>query len=211
MNFGSVMTSGPADAPEHDIRDQAAAHTLAANPLVGVRGQDIFESAQTVARGNARQSGVGRASVCDAACRARPHRNRRQRACTRSQGSPLCRSGVERECGLSCARAGLCRLGQRAPPLSGRGEYRQAQHRARAFSRLAARRRDGADQFSRRQSRGAKETGRDRRRKPASWAGEFYRRPHPQRRLAGPGRHPQLSRSARISRSHPGRSCFARR
>jgi len=46
MNFGSVMTSGPADAPEHDIGDQAAAHTLAANPLVGVRGQDIFESAQ---------------------------------------------------------------------------------------------------------------------------------------------------------------------
>ncbi|MGA8698683.1 MAG: alpha/beta fold hydrolase [Xanthobacteraceae bacterium] len=40
------MTSGPADAPEHDIRDQAAAHTLVASPLVGVRGQDIFESAR---------------------------------------------------------------------------------------------------------------------------------------------------------------------
>jgi polyhydroxyalkanoate synthase len=39
------MTS-PADAAEPDIRDQAAAHTLAANPLVGVRGQDIFDSAR---------------------------------------------------------------------------------------------------------------------------------------------------------------------
>src|ERR1044072_1518075 len=29
-----------------DIREQAAQHTLAANPLVGVRGQDILDSAR---------------------------------------------------------------------------------------------------------------------------------------------------------------------
>ena len=29
----------------NDIREQAAQHTLAANPLVGVRGQDILNSA----------------------------------------------------------------------------------------------------------------------------------------------------------------------
>src|SRR4029077_18143901 len=32
-------------AAESDIREQAAHHTLAANPLVGVRGQDILDSA----------------------------------------------------------------------------------------------------------------------------------------------------------------------
>ena len=31
-----------------DIREQAAEHTLAANPLVGVRGQDIFDSVSTL-------------------------------------------------------------------------------------------------------------------------------------------------------------------
>jgi polyhydroxyalkanoate synthase subunit PhaC len=31
-----------------DIREQAAEHTLAANPLVGVRGQDILDSAGTL-------------------------------------------------------------------------------------------------------------------------------------------------------------------
>ena len=30
------------------IREQAAEHTLAANPLVGVRGQDILDSASTL-------------------------------------------------------------------------------------------------------------------------------------------------------------------
>src|SRR5262245_6970072 len=33
-------------APESDIREHAAQHTLAANPLVGVRGEDILDSAQ---------------------------------------------------------------------------------------------------------------------------------------------------------------------
>jgi polyhydroxyalkanoate synthase subunit PhaC len=33
-------------AAESDIREQAAQHTLAANPLVGVRGQDILDSAR---------------------------------------------------------------------------------------------------------------------------------------------------------------------
>jgi poly[(R)-3-hydroxyalkanoate] polymerase subunit PhaC len=33
-------------AEEHDIREQAAAHTLAANPMVGVRGEDILNSAR---------------------------------------------------------------------------------------------------------------------------------------------------------------------
>ena len=37
-------------AADDDIREQAAEHTLAANPLVGVRGQDILDSARSAAR-----------------------------------------------------------------------------------------------------------------------------------------------------------------
>src|SRR5215467_12717678 len=33
-------------AAENDIHEQAAQHTLAANPLVGVRGEDIVDSAR---------------------------------------------------------------------------------------------------------------------------------------------------------------------
>src|SRR6516164_2223207 len=33
-------------AADGDIREQAAQHTLAANPLIGVRGADIFDSAR---------------------------------------------------------------------------------------------------------------------------------------------------------------------
>jgi poly[(R)-3-hydroxyalkanoate] polymerase subunit PhaC len=40
------MTDRLAEAPEHDIREQAAAHTLAANPLVGVRTEDLVASAR---------------------------------------------------------------------------------------------------------------------------------------------------------------------
>jgi polyhydroxyalkanoate synthase subunit PhaC len=40
------MANNFAHAQEHDIREQAAAHTLAANPLVGVRGEDILRSAR---------------------------------------------------------------------------------------------------------------------------------------------------------------------
>src|SRR5262249_21301915 len=38
------MADNLADAQEYDIREQAAAHTLAANPLVGVRGEDLVAS-----------------------------------------------------------------------------------------------------------------------------------------------------------------------
>jgi polyhydroxyalkanoate synthase subunit PhaC len=34
-----------AEASDHEIREQAAQHTLAANPLVGVRGRDVLDSA----------------------------------------------------------------------------------------------------------------------------------------------------------------------
>jgi polyhydroxyalkanoate synthase len=37
-----------AASSDHDLREQAAQHTLAANPLVGVRGQDILDSARTL-------------------------------------------------------------------------------------------------------------------------------------------------------------------
>src|SRR5262249_536160 len=42
------MANDLADALESDIREQAAAHTLAANPLVGVRGEDILDSARVL-------------------------------------------------------------------------------------------------------------------------------------------------------------------
>ena len=38
------MANNFADTQEYDIREQAAAHTLAANPLVGVRSEDILNS-----------------------------------------------------------------------------------------------------------------------------------------------------------------------
>jgi hypothetical protein len=42
------MTSeaGETDLLTSDIQHQAAQHTLAANPLVGVRGQDIIDAAR---------------------------------------------------------------------------------------------------------------------------------------------------------------------
>jgi polyhydroxyalkanoate synthase len=44
MSIGDVMADSLADAEELDIREQVAAHTLAANPLVGVRTEDIVAS-----------------------------------------------------------------------------------------------------------------------------------------------------------------------
>src|SRR5262249_10786009 len=40
------MTNEVSDGANGDIREQAAQHTLAANPLIGVRGQDILDSAR---------------------------------------------------------------------------------------------------------------------------------------------------------------------
>src|SRR4029453_3917922 len=40
------MASEASVAANNDIREQAAQHTLAANPLVGVRGQDVLDSAR---------------------------------------------------------------------------------------------------------------------------------------------------------------------
>jgi polyhydroxyalkanoate synthase len=40
------MAGNLADAQQRDVREQAAAHTLAANPLVGVRGEDLVASAR---------------------------------------------------------------------------------------------------------------------------------------------------------------------
>jgi poly[(R)-3-hydroxyalkanoate] polymerase subunit PhaC len=40
------MANEASEALDQDIREQAAQHTLAANPLVGVRGEDILDSAR---------------------------------------------------------------------------------------------------------------------------------------------------------------------
>ena len=40
------MAAAAAEAVDDDLREQAAQHTLAANPLVGVRGRDILDSAR---------------------------------------------------------------------------------------------------------------------------------------------------------------------
>jgi polyhydroxyalkanoate synthase subunit PhaC len=52
------MASERRESAEHDIREQAAQHTLAANPLVGVRGRDIADSAQVLLRQMIRNPGV---------------------------------------------------------------------------------------------------------------------------------------------------------
>src|SRR5262249_8604994 len=41
-----LMANNAPVSAESDIREQATCHTLAANPLVGVRGQDILDSAR---------------------------------------------------------------------------------------------------------------------------------------------------------------------
>jgi len=40
--------SREAGTADHDVREQAAQHTLAANPLVGVRGRDLLDSARVL-------------------------------------------------------------------------------------------------------------------------------------------------------------------
>jgi polyhydroxyalkanoate synthase len=52
------MTSAISDIPDQDLREQAAQHTLAANPLVGVRGRDIAESARVLIAQMLRNPGV---------------------------------------------------------------------------------------------------------------------------------------------------------
>ena len=54
------MTSeiGEMDLVTNDIRHQAAQHTLAANALVGVRGQDIIEAAHILFAQMARNPSV---------------------------------------------------------------------------------------------------------------------------------------------------------
>ena len=42
------MANESTETPGHDVHDQAAQHTLAANPLVGVRGRDVVASARTL-------------------------------------------------------------------------------------------------------------------------------------------------------------------
>ena len=42
------MAKDLAEALEPDIREQAAVHTLAANPLVGVRAEDILASVRVL-------------------------------------------------------------------------------------------------------------------------------------------------------------------
>ena len=42
------MANENTETSGHDVRDQAAQHTLAANPLVGVRGRDVVASARTL-------------------------------------------------------------------------------------------------------------------------------------------------------------------
>src|SRR6266566_7684088 len=52
------MADGVSATAEGDIREQAAQHTLAANPLVGVRGQDILNSACVLLGGAMRNPGA---------------------------------------------------------------------------------------------------------------------------------------------------------
>lgn len=53
-----MANAGEVGTPDNDIREQAAQYTLAANPLVGVRGQDIAASARTLFGRMIRHPGV---------------------------------------------------------------------------------------------------------------------------------------------------------
>ena len=154
------MANENTETSGHDVRDQAAQHTLAANPLVGVRGRDILDSARTLL-GHMASNPHGGATVSVLPRRARPHRDRRLRARARSQGQAFCRSGVEGE---------LCLPGARAVPTSpGAGALNRFVDEAKMDKRDAERarfivsllgRRDVADQLARGQSRGAEEARR---------------------------------------------------
>ena len=194
-----------------DIREQAAQHTLGSQSAGRRARTGYCRFGARAARQMMSNPAAGGATVFVLPRRARAHRNRRLRACARRQGQALCRSGMERERCLPRACAVLPGLGRRAQPLRGRGEDGQARCRARALRRFALRRRDVADQLARRQSRGAEEASRHRRRKPRARPGKFCRRLVAQWRPAGTGRHAETSPSARTSRRRRARSSIATR
>ena len=70
---------------DDDIREQAAQHTMAANPLVGVRGQDVLDLGTPAARADAQPSRRSRAAVSGVPRSSSAHRDWRQRACARRQ------------------------------------------------------------------------------------------------------------------------------
>ena len=76
----TAMASEVSIAARPDIREQAAQHTLAANPLVGVRGEDIVDSARLLLGQVLRHPAAAAHKYLSLLGELGRHRDRRQRA-----------------------------------------------------------------------------------------------------------------------------------
>ena len=128
--------------------EQAAENTLAANPLVGVRIEDIVELGTPADRADAGQPrSLPHSSICrfsPSSARSRPAAG----AHTRCQGPALRRPGLEGELPLPQRFCSSTWPGARRSTPGGRGQDRQARCRAGAVRLVAGRGRDGAEQLA---------------------------------------------------------------
>ena len=114
--------SGERACTTDEIREQAAQHTLAANPLVGIRGRDILDSAQLLFAQMLRNPSR-RSAICFPR-RAGTHRRRPLRSRAGREGPALRRPGLDGERRLPRAGAVLYRLGRSAQALPRRRDRR---------------------------------------------------------------------------------------
>jgi hypothetical protein len=181
-----------AELSDHDIQEQAAQHTLAANPLVGVRGQDILDSARVLLGRMVSNPGMAARQylsfvgelgrIVTGNCELAPEPKDRRFADPAWKESLAYRTLAQ--CYLAWGGA-LNRFIDEA-----RMDNRDAERCA--LRRLAARGRDVANQLARRQSCRAEEGDRHRRREPRARPGEPDRRSCTQRRPAGAGGHTEV-------------------
>ena len=102
---------------DNDLREQAAQNTLAANPLVGVRLEDILDSARLLVGQMLSSPGVAAQEYLSPPWRAWPYCDGRVRTGSRCQGQAFCRLRVERQCYLPRACPMLSRLGRCPQPI----------------------------------------------------------------------------------------------
>ena len=209
----STMANENTETSGHHVRDAGgAAHARCQS--AGRRawaGHCGFRAHAARAEWSSNPTVVG-AAVAVLDRRARPHRDRRLRACARSQGQALCRSGLEGKLSLPGARAGLPRLGRRAQPLSWtKPRWTSATRSARASSSRCWWTR------CRRPTRSAGNPAALKKLVDTGGAsllqriGEFCRRPRAQRRPAGASRHAEIRGRQESRQPRRARSCTATR
>ena len=84
-----------------DLGEQAAQNTLAANPLVGVRLEDILDSARLLVGQMVSSPGLAAREYLRFPWRVGPYCDGRVRPGSRRQGQAFCRHRVEGQCYLA--------------------------------------------------------------------------------------------------------------